>query len=120
MAARIVVTRSWAETPVVAPSRASIESEGRAVAAAVFARHRRQLQAADLVGRQAQADDAAAFADHQGHGFIGELVGGDDQVRFVLAVEVVEQDDGDTRPGRGQCCCNAAVQVRTVESVSID
>jgi hypothetical protein len=57
---------------------------------------------------------------HQGHGFVRQLVGGDDQVGFVLAVEVVEQDDGDTRPGRGQCCCNAAVQVWAVESVSID
>jgi hypothetical protein len=35
-----------------------------AVAAAVVERHRRQYEAAYLVGRQAGADDAAAFADH--------------------------------------------------------
>nr|GEU28391.1 DEAD-box ATP-dependent RNA helicase, putative [Tanacetum cinerariifolium] len=66
--------------------------ERRAIAAAVIERHGRQLQGAHLVGGKAQAYDAAAFADQGGHGGHGEFFGGDDQVRFVFAVEVVEQD----------------------------
>ncbi|KAK0358268.1 hypothetical protein LTR94_036104, partial [Friedmanniomyces endolithicus] len=50
----------------------------------------------------AQADDAAAFTDHQRHGFYAQFFGGDDQVGLVLAVEVVEQDDRNAGAHGGQ------------------
>ncbi len=56
--------------------------------------HRRQLECANLVVGQAQANDAAAFADQQGHGFDGKTLGGNDQIGFVLAVVIVLQDHG--------------------------
>ena len=64
------------------------------MAAFVLLHHGRQAQAVQRLAGQAQADDAAAVADKLRHDGHGELVGGDDQVGLVLAVEVVHQDDG--------------------------
>ncbi|KAG0752663.1 hypothetical protein G6F22_021777 [Rhizopus arrhizus] len=52
------------------------------------------FQAVEGFAGQAQADDAAAVADQLGHDGHGQLVGGDDQVGLVFAVEVVHEDDG--------------------------
>jgi hypothetical protein len=58
----------------------------------VIDRHRRQVEVFDGVGRQAQADHAAAFADQERHRFNGQVLSGDNQAGFVLAVEIGEQD----------------------------
>ncbi|CPK43124.1 Uncharacterised protein [Bordetella pertussis] len=68
--------------------------KGRRVPAAVTVDHGRQLQAVEGFARQAQAHDAAAVADQLRHDGHGQLVGRDDQVGFVLAIEIVHQDDG--------------------------
>ena len=67
--------------------------EGRAVLACVVCDHLRQVELADLVFRQAEADDAAAFADEQGHLLVGDGGGGEDDVAFVFSVLVVHDKD---------------------------
>ena len=45
----------------------------------------------DLFAAQAQADDAAAVADHPDHGVVLQVLGGRHDIGFVLAIGVVEQ-----------------------------
>ncbi|MNT15731.1 hypothetical protein D3C72_1508020 [compost metagenome] len=75
-------------------ARLDRHGEGGAVLAPVVLHHRPQPEFADLGLGQAQADDAAAFADHHRHIGRGQALGGEDQVRLVLAVVVIEQHDG--------------------------
>ncbi len=96
-----------------AMARLDRDRERRAKAAAIVRRHWRQFKCAHLVIRQAQADDAAAFADHQGHGVAGDVFGGDDQVGLVLAIEIVEQDDRNAGAHGVQRRGDAAFQVVT-------
>ncbi|MNC51902.1 hypothetical protein D3C75_1012180 [compost metagenome] len=67
------------------------DGEAGAVAGLVVLHHGCQLQFVDGGLVQAQADDAAAIANHHGHGLQRDVLGGGDDVRFVLAVVVVEQ-----------------------------
>ena len=43
--------------------------------------------------RQRQAHEPAAFAHHEVHVFGPHLLGGHDQIAFVLAILVVDDDD---------------------------
>ena len=51
---------------------------------------------------EAEADDAAAIADQARHGVMGDAIRRDDEIGFVLAVVVVEQQDGRADPHRVQ------------------
>ena len=53
----------------------------------------RQFELANLVFRQAEADDAAAFADKQGHLLVGDGDGGEDDVAFIFAILIVHDKD---------------------------
>ncbi|CAM2151826.1 hypothetical protein PT2222_270025 [Paraburkholderia tropica] len=75
-------------------ARLDRDGEGRAVAALVARDHRRQFERAHFLVGEAQADDAAAFADEQRHRFVGQILGGADEIGFVLAVVIVLKDDG--------------------------
>ena len=93
-AACTVRARSAAEMPVVTPSAASIDTV-KAVPCLVplLRRHRRQVQALAALARQRQADQAAGVARHEVDRLGRDVVGGEDQVAFVLAVLLVDQDD---------------------------
>ena len=103
-----------------AVARLDGDGERRTVAAAVVGRHGRQFQRADDVRRQAQADDAAAFADQQSHGFVREFLGRQDQVGFVFTVEIVEQDDGNAGAHGGQGGLDATFQVVGKQGIAVD
>jgi hypothetical protein len=86
--------------------------EGRAHLGAVARHHGRQLEALAALARERQADQAAAEAGHEVDGLGRDVVGGQHQVAFVLAVFFVHQDDHapgahvghdvfDRRDGRG-------------------
>ncbi|MNT52110.1 hypothetical protein D3C72_1891180 [compost metagenome] len=101
---------------------ARLDGDGkwRAVAAAIVGRHGWQFQGADDVRRQAQADDAAAFADQEGHGFVREFFGRQDQVGFVFTVEIVEQDDGNAGAHGGQGGLDATFEVVGKQGIAVD
>ncbi len=93
-AACTVRARSAAEMPVVTPSAASIET----VKAVPFLSPLRatmggRLQVLAAVARERQADQAAAEAGHEVDRLGRDVVGGEHQVAFVLAVFLVDQDD---------------------------
>ena len=80
--------------PVVTPSAASIETvKAVPMLGAVARHHRRQLQALAALARERQADQAAAVARHEVDGLGRDVVGGEHEVAFVLAVFLVDQDD---------------------------
>jgi hypothetical protein len=93
-AACTVRARSAAEMPVVTPvGRLDGHGEGRAVLGAVALAMGGRLQAFAALARQRQADQAAAEAGHEVDGLGRDMVGGQHQVAFVLAVFLVDQDD---------------------------
>ena len=55
--------------------------------------HQRQLQFVEARTLERQADDTARVADHERHLLRRHLLGRDDQVAFVLAILVVDDDD---------------------------
>ena len=67
------------------------DGETGAVAGLVVLHHRRQLQFVNGGFVQAQADDAAAVADHHGHGLQRDVFGSRNDVRFVFAVVIIKQ-----------------------------
>ena len=60
---------------------------------AVARHHGRQAQALAALARERQADQAAAEARHEIDGFRRDVLGGQHQVAFVLAVFLIDQDD---------------------------
>jgi hypothetical protein len=117
VAARMVVAVGRRHAGGHAFARFDRHRERRAVTAAVIRRHHRQFQFTHLVRAQAQAHDAAAFADHHGHGLHRHFFSGDDQVRFVLAVEIIEQDDRHAGAHGFQRGVDAAFQVVGYEGI---
>ena len=100
MATATVRARSWAEMPVVTPSRASIETVKAVPCSARFsAGHRRQAQLPGALGGDRQADQAARVLGHEvdllGRGQLGR----DDDVALVLAVLGVDEDVGPALAG---------------------
>ncbi len=75
------------------PGRFNGNGEGRAVGIGVVLDHLGQAETPGFLLRQTEADDAAAFADEQGHLLLGEGGGGEDHVAFVFAVLVVHDKD---------------------------
>ena len=69
------------------------EGEVGAMLAVGAAHHQRQAQLAATLGRQREADQAAAVARHEVHVLGSHLRGGHDEVALVLAALVVEDDD---------------------------
>ena len=59
----------------------------------VSSHHLRDPELVEAPGRHRQAHDPAAVGDHEVHRLGGRLLGGDDEVAFVLAVGVVDDDD---------------------------
>ncbi len=55
--------------------------------------HGREFQLADTVGRQREADQAAAVFGHEVDRFGSDLFGGDHQIALILAVFVVHEND---------------------------
>ena len=94
IAARIVVTRSAADTPVCTPSRASIDTVNAVPLRLSLVCTIGGSSSARTVSSVRQAHDAAAFADQQRHRLGRDALGGNDQVGFVLAVVVVLQHHG--------------------------
>ena len=91
----MVRARSAAEMPVVTPSAASIGlAEGGAELRGVARGHEGE---AELRRRRSavegEADQAAAVLGHEVDDLGGDLLGGDGEVAFVLAVLVVDDDD---------------------------
>ena len=81
--------------PVVTPSRASTEIVYAVRSLSlVVRRHQRDLEPVEHVGRHRHADHAAGVADRERHQLRRRLAGGEDQVALVLAVLVVDDDDG--------------------------
>ncbi|MNL47900.1 hypothetical protein D3C87_1707110 [compost metagenome] len=60
---------------------------------AVARHHRIQLQLAAAFGGQRQADQAAPVLGHEVDGFRRDEVGRQDQVAFIFAVFLVNEDD---------------------------
>ena len=55
--------------------------------------HLGELELDGALGQDGRADEAGRVAHHEGHLLGGDGLGGDDQVRLVLAAGVVEHDD---------------------------
>ena len=88
--------RSAAEMPVVVPSFASTDTVNAVRCCSLFSGpgdHQRQLQLVEPRTLERQADDAARVADHERHLLRRHLLGRDDEVAFVLAILVVDDDD---------------------------
>ncbi len=66
--------------------------EGSSQASGIDRRHGAQLQPRTNLRVERQADQAAAVRGHEIDGFWRDLVGGDGQVAFVLAVFVVNDN----------------------------
>ena len=58
----------------------------------VIGHHRRQPKPVDLVAGERQADQATAIAGHEVDRFGRGEFGGDDQVAFIFAILVINQD----------------------------
>jgi hypothetical protein len=92
-AACTVRERSCAEMPVVTPvCRLDRHGEGGAVRRLVVAHHQRQVELAAALLGQRQADQSAAPLGHEVDRFGRAVLGGNDEVAFVLAVFLVDQD----------------------------
>ena len=74
-------------------ARLDRDGEGGLVARAVVAAHQRQAELLDAVAGQRQADQAARVAGHEVDRVGRGELRGDDQVAFVLAVLVIDQDE---------------------------
>ena len=85
--------------------------EGCAVFAGVVADHHRQLKAADVLIGQAEADNAAAFADEQGHLFGGQVFGGENEIAFVFPVFIIDQKNAMPATEGGQGCFYAVLGI---------
>lgn len=84
--------------------------EGGAELAAVVARHLVDAELAAALFGEREADQSAGMLGHEVDGFGRDVLGGDDDVAFVLAVFLVNQHDhfagldvGDDFLDRGQC-----------------
>ena len=67
-------------------------SEGGAEARGVLLRHGEEAQVVGALFGEGQADEAAAVAGHEVDGFGRDVLGGQGQVAFVLAVLVIDHD----------------------------
>ncbi len=68
------------------------DGEGSAVRGAVLCRHRRQLQTLAALAGKREANEAATEARHEVDRFRRDVVGGDDEIAFVLAIFLVDED----------------------------
>ena len=83
--------RSAAEIPVVAPSRASMDSQNAVPKFDVLSgRHERQPQLVAPLGGEGQADQAAAVGGHEVDDLGRDFFRRDGEVAFVFAVFVVD------------------------------
>ena len=99
-AACTVRERSAAEMPVVTPSAASMDTVNAVPCGEPLrVRHRRQVQALAHLARHRQADQAARVARHEVDRLGRDEFGREDQVAFVFAVFLVDEDD---HAARGQ------------------
>ena len=96
MSASTVVHRSAAEIPVVVPMRASTETVNAVRWPSVFSLPDTMSGSCSSSSRSpsiGKTDHAARVADHERHLVGRHLLGGDDEIAFVLAVLVVDDDD---------------------------
>lgn len=63
--------------------------EGSLIVAGVGLHHHRQLELANPLVGQTEADDAGALADHHGHLLVGHGFCGKDEIAFVLAIFII-------------------------------
>src|SRR5207237_3877235 len=71
---------------------------GRAHRRRVLDHHHAELQLVPTLAEHRHAHKAARVRDHEVHGLGGDLVGGHDEVAFVFAVLVVDDDEDPTLP----------------------
>src|SRR5206468_4006685 len=74
------------------------DREGRAHRRRVLDHHHAKLQLGQTLAEHRHAHKAARVRDHEVHGLGGDLVGGHDEVAFVFAVLVVDDDEDPTLP----------------------
>src|SRR5262249_9928292 len=77
--------------------------EGGAEGRGVVVDHHGDLQLVQALGEHGHAHEAAAVHDHEVHGFRGGLVGGHEEVPFVLAILVVHDDEDPPRADLLHC-----------------
>ena len=93
IATAMVRARSAAEMPVVTPSRASIETvKAVSMLVRLTLRHRLQPERVDALLAEREADQPAAVARHEVDRVGRRHLRGDDEVAFILAVVVVDED----------------------------
>ena len=68
-------------------------AEGRAEGRRIALRHRDQIQGIAALFGKRQANQAAAFASHEIHGFRSDFFGGHREVALVFAVFIVHEDN---------------------------
>ena len=91
----MVRARSAALMPVLMPVRASTRDRVRgAHPLLVRADHQRDLEAVEVLAGHRHADVARGVAHHERDQLGRRLLGGEDEVALVLAVLVVDDDDG--------------------------
>ena len=66
------------------------DGEGGLEGAGVVLHHHGEIKLPDLLVSEAEADDAGALPDHEGHLLLGHLLGAEDEVSLVLAVVVID------------------------------
>ena len=94
IAASTVAARSAAEMPVLVRCFASIgDAEPGVEPRAVLRHHQRNLELVEPLRRHRQANQPAAVARHEVDRLGRDLLGGDRQIAFVLAILVVDDDD---------------------------
>ncbi len=73
---------------------AGIDRDGECGAAdiGVDRHHHRQPELVEALAQHGQADDPRGVADHEPELLLGDCVGGDDQVAFVLSVGIIDHD----------------------------
>ena len=67
--------------------------EGGAEGRGIVRAHQREPQVVAAFGREGQADEAAAVGGHEIDDFGSDLLGGDGEIAFILAVFVVHHDE---------------------------
>lgn len=66
---------------------------GRRAGVLVVLDHLRQIELFGALRKDRRADESRTVPHHEGHLLSGHGFGGDDQVRFVLATGVIEDND---------------------------
>ena len=79
------------------------DGEGGLEGAGVVLHHHGEIKLLNLLVSKAEADDAGALPDHEGHLLLGHLLGAEYEVSLVLAVVVIDNHHAAARLYRADC-----------------